>query len=72
MKMYSALVKDNGKVKFIKNQEYNTKSEFISDLRANGYSVNVKKVKPADVFDYICEHTNMNSWDWEIREVPKE
>lgn len=70
MKLYSALVKDGNRIVFIKNQEYNTKAEFIRDLRCNGYKVNPKKVKPADVFEYILEHTNMNPWDWDLTNVP--
>lgn len=66
--MYSAVVRDkydNNKVKFIKNQEYSRKSDFISDLRSNGYAVNPLKVKKSEVFDYIMEHTNCNLWDWQ-------
>jgi hypothetical protein len=65
--LYSAVVKDkydNNKVKFIKNQEYSRKSDFIRDLRSNGYAVNPLKVKKSEVFDYITEHTNCNLWDW--------
>ena len=54
--LYSAVVKDkydNNKVKFIKNQEYSRKSDFIRDLRSNGYAVNPLKVKKSEVFDYI-------------------
>ena len=71
MKRYSALVKDGKRVVVIKDQEYRTKSESVHDLRANGYSVNPKKVKAADVFEYIVNHTNMNPWDWDIKEVPE-
>ena len=71
MKKYSAVVKDNGRTVFIENQEYNTKSEFIHDLRANGYTVNEKKVKTSDVFNYIMNHTNCNPWDWDIKAVPQ-
>jgi hypothetical protein len=66
--MYSAVVRDkydNNKVKFIKNQEYSRKSDFIRDLRGNGYAVNPLKVKKSEVFDYIMEHTNCNLWDWQ-------
>lgn len=66
--MYSAVVRDkydNNKVKFIKNQEYSRKSDFIRDLRSNGYAVNPLKVKKFEVFDYIMEHTNCNLWDWQ-------
>lgn len=70
MKLYSALVKDGNRVVVIKNQDYRTKAEFIHDLRHNGYAVNPRKVKPADVFDYIVEHTNMAPEDWDLRDIP--
>lgn len=70
MKLYSAIVKDGARVVIIKNQEYRTKAEFIHDLRHNGYAVNPRKVKPADVFDYILNHTNAAPWDWDLRAVP--
>ncbi len=70
MRKYSAIVKDGKRTVFIRNEEYNTKAEFIYDLRKNGYSVNPRKVKRAEVFDYICEKTNMAPEDWGIRKVP--
>ena len=70
MKKYSAMVRDNGRVVFIENQEYNTKADFIHDLRRNGYSVNPKKVKESTIFDYIVNSTNMNPWDWDLTAVP--
>lgn len=72
MKKYSAIVKDNGKMVFIKNQEYRTKGDFVHDLRRNGYRVNPVKVKPSDVFEYIINHTNCEPWDWELKEVPQD
>lgn len=72
MKKYSAMVKDGQRVVIIRDQDYPNKAEFIHDLRANGYRVNPKKVKPADVFDYICDHTDMNPWDWDLKKVPGE
>ncbi len=71
MKTYSAIVKDGRRTVIIQNQEYNTKADFIHDLRCNGYKVNPKKVKPADVFEYILAHTNCNPWDWGIKTVPR-
>lgn len=71
-KLYSAMVKDGKRVVIIRNQDYPNKAEFIHDLRANGYKVNPKKVKPSDVFDYICDHTDMNPWDWDLKKVPEE
>lgn len=56
----------------IENQDYPTKADFIHDLRHNGYRVNPKKVKPAEVFDYIMNHTNCNPWDWDIKAIPAE
>ena len=68
----SAVVKDGARVVFIKNQEYQRKADFIHDLRANGYKVNPKKVKQADVFEYILNHTNCAPWDWDLKEIPQE
>lgn len=70
MKLYSAVVKDGDRIVFIKNQEYNTKAEFINDLRHNGYKVNPKKVKTSEVFEYIVNCTNMYPWDWDLTKVP--
>lgn len=72
MKKYSAIVKDYSRTIIIRDQDYPNKAEFIHDLRANGYKVNPKKVKPADVFDYIMDHTNCNPWDWDLKKVPEE
>lgn len=72
MKEYSAVVKDGARVVFIKNQEYQRKADFIHDLRANGYKVNPKKAKQADVFEYILNHTNCAPWDWDLKEIPQE
>lgn len=71
MKTYSAIVKDGSRMVFIKNQQYARKADFIHDLRNNGYKVNEKKVKPADLFDYIMAHTNCNPWDWNLKEIPQ-
>lgn len=72
--LYSASVKDKqtGRIVFIRNQDYPNKTLFIQDLRANGYSVNPNKVKPADVFEYILQYTNASPHDWAtINAVPK-
>ena len=74
MTMYKAIVTDkmNGR-RVVIEDEYNTKAEFIHDLRRNGYAVNPVKVKAKEVFEYIMEHTNCNPWDWkEINAVPEE
>ncbi len=74
MKKYSAVVKDkynNNKVIFIKEQEYRTKEEFIKDLRFNGYRVNPKKVKEAELFEYILNKTDCYDWDWALRKIPR-
>jgi hypothetical protein len=64
--LYSAIVKDKESKRriVIREQEYPNKSEFIHDLRHNGYAVNPLKVKKSKVFDYIMEHTNYLPWDW--------
>ena len=43
---------------------YANKTDFIKDLRANGYMVNPDKVKKSEVFDYIIDNTNCQSFDW--------
>ena len=70
MKMYSALVKDGKRLVEIKNRDYNSKAEFIHDLRGNGYKVNPKKVKESHVYDYIVSNTNMYPWDWDLKSIP--
>jgi hypothetical protein len=72
MKTYKASVYDKDTKRYvIIESEYNRKSDFISDLRLNGYRVNPTHVKEKDVFDYITENTNCNWWDWkEIKTLP--
>lgn len=74
MTVYKAIVTDkmDGR-RVVIESEYNTKAEFIYELRANGYAVNPIKVKTKDVFDYIMNNTDCNPWDWkEIKAVPAE
>lgn len=68
MKQYKAMVKSNGEAKIITG-EYNTKAEFIRDLRANGYTVNDRKVKEAKLFDYIVENTDCTDDAWKITKI---
>ena len=70
MKMYSALVKDGNRLVEIKDQEYNSKADFIYDLRKNGYRVNPKKVKESSLYDYIIRYTNLCPWDWDLKSIP--
>lgn len=55
--MYKAIVTDkiSGRRVVIEG-EFNTKAEFINDLRKNGYAVNPIKVKTKEVFEYIIAH----------------
>ena len=72
MTMYKAIVTDkaDGRKVVIESNAY-SKTDFIHDLRRNGYSVNPAKVKTKEVFDYIMQNTNCNPWDWkEINTVP--
>jgi hypothetical protein len=63
--LYKAIVTDKQtKQTEIIESDYNTKKDFINDLRGNGYSVNPLKVKKANVFDYIMNETNCYPWDW--------
>ena len=72
MKTYSAIVRDGKRVVIIENQEYQTKAEFIHDLRNNGYKVNPAKVKTSGVFTHIITRTNCAPWDWRINSLPVE
>lgn len=71
MTTYKAFVKDKttGRYTTIES-EYETKSDFIKDLRGNGYAVNPLKVKTVEIFDYIVNRTDMNPWDWKITALP--
>ena len=65
MKTYKALVKDKKTKEYkVITSDYNNKSEFIKDLRNNGYMVNPIKVKTKEVYDYIVNSTNCCPWDW--------
>ena len=64
MTLYKALVKDTNKQLVIIESEYKSKKDFIADLRKNGYKVNPIKIKKAEIFDFIMDHTNCNDWDW--------
>lgn len=72
--MYSAVAKEKNtrRIVLLENYQYPTKADFIHDIRANGYTVNVKKVKPSALFDYILRHTNAAPWDWDLKEIPQE
>ena len=45
----------------------------LHEIRLHGYSMNSENVKPAEVFDYITEHTSGSPWDWKnIKSIPQE
>ena len=66
MAKYSAVVRDKqtGKLLILRSKEYNSKREFISDIRFNGYSVQAMKVHEDEVFNYIMQNTNCTPEDW--------
>lgn len=70
MTTFKALVrnKSNGELTIIES-DYETKGEFIQDLRGNGYGVNPLKVKTKELFDYIVSHTNCEIDDWKIKSI---
>ena len=63
--LYSAFVKDKetGEKRFIES-DYPTRSNFLNDLKANGYTV--YRAEPKEVYDYILRNTNGSKTDWEI------
>jgi hypothetical protein len=62
--MYSAMVKTQENDLIRVDSEYNTKTDFIKDLRSNGYKVNADKVKTFEEMERILNTTNCNPWDW--------
>lgn len=65
MKKFKAIVRDRQtKEIVIIESEYKTKTDFVRDLRQNGFIVDPGKVKTSEIFDYIMENTNGNVWDW--------
>lgn len=66
MKKFSAVAVDKISKEriFIENKEYSRKTDFIYDLRKNGYRVNPDKVKESHVFDHIIKNTNCEPWNW--------
>jgi hypothetical protein len=69
---FKAWVKDKTNKQYTTiESDYNTKTEFIKDLRANGYAVNPYKVKISAIYDYIINETNCTPYEWKyINEIP--
>jgi len=71
MVSFSAFVTDaqTGK-KEVVTSLYRNKSDFIKDLRGNGYKVDANKVKPSDVYNFILDNTDANDQAWKyVNEV---
>lgn len=63
--LFKAVVKDKETKELkILEKDYSSKTKFIQELRRNGFIVNEMKVKKAEVFDYIMDHTNCEYGDW--------
>lgn len=62
--LYKAFVRDKetGKTTFME-YDYDSKSDFISDLKHNGYTV--IRVEPKELYDFVLENTNGDKYDWE-------
>lgn len=62
--LFKALVKnkDTGEVTTIES-DYSSKSDFINDLKHNGYSVH--RAEPKELYDFVVDNSNGNKWDWE-------
>lgn len=62
---YKSLVRDKKtKELVIIESGYESKKDFIRDLRRNGYAVNRNKVKKTKEFDFIMNNTNCSPEDW--------
>lgn len=44
--------------------EYPTKTNFIKDIRSNGYRVNPIRVAEEEVYNYIMDNTNATNEDF--------
>lgn len=65
MKKYKTLAYDKKyKVWDVITREYETKAEFVKELRANGYKVNPLRVAEEKVWDYIMDHTDATDIDF--------
>lgn len=59
MKTYKAVVKDKQTKRYLViESEYNTQKEFLSDLRANGYSIYRNRIAESSKFDKLI----MTKW----------
>lgn len=63
--LYKGIVKDKiTKKTDIGMLECDNKKSFIKNFRMNGYSVDVKRVKKAEVFDAIIDYTDCEDFTW--------
>lgn len=62
--IFKASVKDDTGALMHIERDYPTKSQFIRDLRNNGFKVDNRKVLTKKSFDYILDNTNCTKWDW--------
>ena len=62
--LFKAFVKDKetGESKFLE-YDYDRKSDFINDLKQNGYSVH--RVEPKELYDFVLKESNGDKYDWE-------
>ena len=63
--IFKAFVKDKetGESKFIES-DYPSKSDFITDLKHNGYSVS--RAEPKDLYDFVMDNFNGDKYEWEV------
>lgn len=72
MRIYKAIVKEKDTGIYVAvESSYNTKTDFINDLRRNGYAVNPAKVKLRGELNRIMNTTNANKWDFESKKRRK-
>lgn len=63
--MFKAFVKDKetGESKFVES-DYPSKSDFVTDLKHNGYSVS--RAEPKDLYDFVLDNFNGDKYEWEV------
>ena len=63
--LFKAFVKDKetGESKFIES-DYPSKTDFINDLKHNGFSVS--RAEPKDLYDFVMDNFNGDKYEWEV------
>ena len=71
MKFKAVVTNKETKERKIIEADCKSKKQFLEDLRNNGYSVSDRKVKKAEVWNWIINETNCQEEDWYFNTIPE-